>query len=327
VSDNEDAAGVVADENLNVFVATTFYSAVDFDPGDGSDIHTTNGSHDCCLSKLDKYGNFMWARSWGGNGADFVDAGADVDGAGNVYVPGEFENTVDFDPGAGTDQHTSETPDTPDYFVTKFDPAGNHVWARTWGSSENDRLTDIAVDDPGNVYVTGFLFSNSADFDPGPGVVTLYQEDGLCFLSKFDSSGVLQWARNWQRMDAFPSSANLDDWGVAADGSGGAYVVGPFINTIDLDPGPGLALHESHGSTDAFLNRFLPDGSFYWGVSWGGPASEQGSSVACDGDGNAYAAGRFTETADFDPGPGVFDLTDPGSGDCYVDMIPADGSW
>jgi hypothetical protein len=318
--DSDGACGVVVDENLNVYISSFFSLTVDFDPGDGTDIHTTNESTDVCLSKLDKYGNFLWARSWGGDSSEFPEWGAGVDGSGNVYIPGEFQNTVDFDPGPDTDLHTSKTPNLLDYFVTKFDSGGNHVWAITWGGYENDWLKSISVDTLGNVFVTGPIYSESIDCDPGPGVVKLYQKDGWNFLSKFDSSGILQWACNWQEQEGGYTY-------VAADGQGGAYVVGMFINTIDLDPGPGLALHESKGFGDAFLNRFLPDGTLYWGVSWGGPGKEHGNSVACDGDGNAYAAGHFSEKADFDPGPGVFSFTDPGGGDCYVDMIPADGSW
>jgi hypothetical protein len=320
--------GVETNDSLDVYVSCSYASTVDFDPGSGTDNHTCNGSHDCCLSKFDKSGTFLWARSWGGDGPDNPTEGLGMDGSGNVYISGSFTNTVDFDPGPGVDTHTSYTPDFGDCFVSKFDGAGDFQWAGTWGGAEGEEAEGMAADDLGNVFVVGWLGSESADFDPGPDVLTLNQHDGRCFLSKFDSSGVLKWARNWQTLDALWDDGNNDHWGVAADGVGGAYVIGTFKYTIDLDPGPGVDLHQMHGTkVDAFLSRFLPDGSFYWGVSWGGPGVDRGITVGCDDLQNAYAVGLFTRTGDFDPGTGVFNLTDPGGGDCYLDMIPSDGTW
>ena len=37
--------------------------------------------------------------------------------------------------------------------------------------------------------------------------------------------------------------------------------------------------------------------------------------------GNGYTTGEFKGTADFDPGPGVFELVDAGSGDVLVSKL------
>ena len=56
-----------------------------------------------------------------------------VDSSGNVYTPGDFSDTVDFDPGAGTANLTSNGSE--DVFVSKVDSSGNYVWAKSFGGS------------------------------------------------------------------------------------------------------------------------------------------------------------------------------------------------
>jgi len=60
---------------------------------------------------------YSWTKTMGGTSIDFGYSAA-VDGSGNVYVTGFFEATVDFDPGPGTDSHTSAG--DYDIFLTKF---------------------------------------------------------------------------------------------------------------------------------------------------------------------------------------------------------------
>ena len=99
-----------------------FEGTVDFDPGIGVDWHTSNWIRDIFLSKFDSTGTFLWAKTWGGT---IEDEGWDVavDGLNNVYVTGFFGSTVDFDPGSGEDNHTSNGYN--DVFLSKFLPDGS----------------------------------------------------------------------------------------------------------------------------------------------------------------------------------------------------------
>jgi hypothetical protein len=49
--------------------------------------------------------------------------GVAVDGAGNTYTTGYFQGTVDFDPGVGVSNLTSNG--NPDVFVLELDTNGN----------------------------------------------------------------------------------------------------------------------------------------------------------------------------------------------------------
>ncbi|MCK4721614.1 SBBP repeat-containing protein [bacterium] len=138
-----------------------------------------------------------WARTWGGIYRD-GGYGVAADESGNIYVTGEFGGTVDFDPGPGIDEHSSNGDD--DIFLTKFDSYGTFQWARTWGGPDYwdnlnnmdkdlDKGSGVAVDGSGNVYVTG-SFAGTVDFDPGPGIDKhSFNGSHDAFLSKFPPDG------------------------------------------------------------------------------------------------------------------------------------------
>lgn len=106
-----------------------------------------------------------WALTWGGDNNDY---GGDVilDDTGNIFTLGVFRGTVDFDPGPGTELHTSSGNGSA--FISKFNPNGDLQWVITWGGDDGTSARSIDMDDSGNIYVTG-LFQGTTDFDPGPG--------------------------------------------------------------------------------------------------------------------------------------------------------------
>jgi hypothetical protein len=105
--------------------------------------------------------------------------------------------------------------------------------------------------------VSGNFQGTDVDFDPGGGVDDHTSNGAFdAFLSQFDSSGYINWARTW--------GGTLSDtgYGVAADVSGNAYVTGYFSGTVDFDPGTGVDSRISNGGEDVFLSKFPPDGNW-----------------------------------------------------------------
>ncbi|MBU1022842.1 hypothetical protein KKB99_01035, partial [bacterium] len=121
-----DDCGVAidADNSGNIYVMGDFIYSVDFDPGPGEDWHISGGSRDIFLSKFDSNGNFIWARTWEGDCLG-SDSQITTDNTGNIFVPGYYRYTVDFDPGPEEDLHTANgANDAIDSFLIKFLPNG-----------------------------------------------------------------------------------------------------------------------------------------------------------------------------------------------------------
>jgi hypothetical protein len=310
--------GVVIDLEGNLYIAGHFQETVDFDPGPGTNIHSSVGYADIFLSKFDSGGNFQWTKTWGGKEWD-GGYGVAIEGSSYIYVTGFFESTVDFDPGPEVDERTSINWSR-DIFLSKFDSSGDLQWARTWGGKGYDQGLGVAVDISGNLCVTG-CFCSTVDFDPGPGVDE-HTANGVLdiFLSKFDSSGEFQWARAWGGSGYYDMG-----FGVVIDVSGNAYITGYFDDTADFDPGPAVDEHSSNGCEDVFLSKFDPSGEFQWAQTWGGDLGDYGLGVATDESGNAYITGVFGDIVDFDPGAGVDEHTSNGWEDVFLSKFGSNG--
>ncbi len=304
----------------SIYVCGRFGGTADFDPATSTDIHASNGDYDAFLSKFDSSGDFVWARTWGGTGAENAFR-ATVDDLGAIYVIGPFAGTVDFDPGTAVVEKSSSGHS--DVYLSKIDPSGNLVWVRTWGGSEgNEEGFGLCVDRDGNICATGF-YRGTVDFDPGPGVDEHSGYGQLdSFLVKFDPSGNFIWARTWGGPE------NDKCYSVASDSGNSLYVIGWFYNTVDFDPGPGEYEVTSHGWDDIYLTKFSETGDFVWARTWGGELSDGGGHmVVVDAFDNIYATGHWRATVDFDPGPGSAQFTSKGYDDAFVSSFDSSGNF
>jgi len=314
----DESTGVAVDGFGDAYVSGFFFGTADFDPDIGEDWHTSSGEEDIFLSKISSSGTFAWAKTWGASSSDSGN-GVATDLSGNVYLTGGFRLVVDFDPGAGVDSHASNG--WQDVFLCKLDSSGAFLWAKSWGGFYPDRGYGVAADNTGNVYVTGG-YCLTVDFDPGAGEDShVANGESDVFLSKFDSSGSFVWAKTW-------GGANLDGGlGVAVDGSGNVYVTGSFMGGLDFDPGPGEDWRDANGFEDVFLSKFGPSGAFLWVNTWGGSGHEGLGRVTVALSADAYVAGYFNETVNFDPGVGVDNHTSNGQDDAFLVKFLPDGSW
>ncbi|WMX15899.1 SBBP repeat-containing protein [Aureispira sp. CCB-E] len=222
-----EGKSITLDDLGNVYITGHFQGTVDFDPNGGVYNLSSVGSTDIFIQKLDNAGNFLWARSMGGNTTDYGYSIA-VDNIGGVYTSGLFRETVDFDPGVGI-YNLISTGDW-DVFVQKLDSNGNFLWAKNMGGPKNDVGTSIALDDLNNIYITG-QFQDTADFDPGVGITNLIATGNYDrFIQKLNSAGNFLWAKSIGANRFFMETS------VALDNSNNIYLIGGFNGAVDFDP-------------------------------------------------------------------------------------------
>ncbi len=318
-------SSITVDSAGNVLTTGQFLGTVDFDPGEGVTNIASTLDYDAFVSKLDSAGNFVWARSVGGDGASVqVDQGTGiaVDISGNVYTTGYFTGTADFDPGTGTTE--LDGAGNRATFVWKLNSAGNFQWARRLGGGVQQvtEATDIAVDAFGNVHTTGHFYG-TADFDPGAGVRELTSNGNVVadvFVSKLSSSGAYLWAR---QLGGSGSDAGTS---IAVDALGNVYTAGDFNGTADFDPGAGVSNLASAGDDDVFVSKLDSSGNHVWARRMGGSEGDLPTDITLDSAGNAHITGYFSGTADFDPGVGISSLTSAGGSDVFIFYLNASGN-
>lgn len=369
----DEGTSIKTDQNNNVYIVGLFIGTVDFDPGIGVFNLTSVGEQDACICKLDAAGNFIWAKQYGDSAAINEKSSLGIDHLGNLYITNSFLGTVDFDPGAGSFNLTSQGSDR-NIFIQKLDANGNFIWAKQIGvpivseSPTPAHSNAIAIDAGGNIYLTGY-FDGTADFDPDP-TFTFSMTSQLgatdIFICKLDTDGNFVWAKQFTGTQALGGVGH----GIAVDGSGNVYSTGAIGGKIDFDPGQSTFYLTTSVSaqTEIYISKLDPLGNFVWAKAMGpGEGSSitidennniyssgwapsgyipvinkhdsagnllwakqlgglNGKSIALDNFGNVYTTGGCFGTNDFDPGPGVFNLTG-GNSDSFISKLDSLGNF
>jgi hypothetical protein len=215
----------------------------------GESVDSSGIFYDYATLKYDPVGNQLWVRRYDGPGNAWEYASAiAVDGSGNVYVTGASD-------GSGTYY---------DYATLKYDPNGTQLWVRRYNGPGNldDLAYALAVDSPGNVYVTGRSGGSGTSDD----YATL----------KYDLAGNQLWVRSYN------GPGNLDDWAyaIAVDGSGNVYVTGWSYGS---------------GTSDDYATlKYDPAGNQLWEKRYDGPgnSTDMAWAIAVDSSGNVYVTGH-----------------------------------
>lgn len=172
-SDLHDFGNDIAlDNSGNIYTTGSFSGTVDFNSGGQPNSLTTTSYGAVFICKHDASGALDWVKKIeGAILSDYsVGSSVDIDVAGNIYSTGNFQGTIDADPGASLLNFTSQG--DRDIFISKLNASGAFVWGKSIGGTSYDAGNSVAVDTAGNVYVAG-VFIGSCDFDPGAGVSTL----------------------------------------------------------------------------------------------------------------------------------------------------------
>ena len=305
----ESGNAIDLDASGNTFIVGKYRNTVDFDPGNGAFLMTSEGESDIFILKLDANGQFLWAKGIGGSSFDYAND-IKVDANGDLFITGVFKNTVDFDPGSSTHNLTSNG--QYDAFVLKMDNNGNHIWSVSYGGGGYDYGNEIDVDSFGNIWVIG-SFRNTVDFNPGSGTSDKTSAGGEdIYVLKLNFLG------NFLSVQTMGGSDNDNPLSLAIDAFGFLFVTGTFEGTVDFNPGNTTTNLSSSGSTDIFLVKLNFSGGLLFAKSFGGTGDDGATDVKIDANGNLLMTGYFSETVDFDPSNGTTNLSSLGFEDAFT---------
>jgi hypothetical protein len=179
-------SSVTIDKTGNIFLAGTNGSEIDLDPGPG--VYTfpfTQGDGHHFYVKLNPLGEFIWAVGYAQPMQSYGTSPSrlSTDEQGNLYVTGSLTGTMDFDPGIGVLNLTSNGQF--DIYVLKLLKDGQFSWAFQIGGPSYDNGLGLNIDSSNNLILSG-NFRNIVDFNPGPAVNNMFGgTSGNGFVAKF----------------------------------------------------------------------------------------------------------------------------------------------
>ena len=248
---------------------------------------------DCTTIKYSPNGDTAWIRRYNGPENEDDDGHAiAVDDSSNVYVTG----------GSG-----GYFPFYSNYTTIKYDSNGNERWVRRYNGAGDsiDVAQSIAVDDSGNVYVTGSSY-NGLNYD----YATI----------KYKPNGDTAWVRRYNG----PGNGWDEARAIVIDGSYNVYVTGVSV---------------SAGQDEDWATiKYYPNGDTAWVRRYNGPGNyaDQAYAIAVDGLNNVYVTGYSGVGTSYDyttikyyPYGDIAWLRiydGPGNGTDYAQAIALDGS-
>lgn len=245
---NEEIVAIKVDNANNYILAGNFIDQCDFDPSIAQNILTsTTNSKDCFVLKLSNSLNYNWVKQFGSNTDEYLFS-MNLDPVNFIYLYGNFQSTVDFNPGIGVNNLVSSGMN--DIFMLKLNSNGGFMRANKIGNTLEDEGKTIFVGSNYSIYGSG-QFNNTVDFNPASiaNNLTATNIDGYSF--------------RWAQCIPSTNSINLTGCNVVVNGdtlfNDGIYTQF-FINSVGCDSV--LTINLSSSSTNTIVNNTVCGSSY-----------------------------------------------------------------
>ena len=281
-----------------VVIAGRFQGSVDFG---GGRIQSKSNQTDIFLATFSSDGEYLWAKGIAGPFEQQARSIA-LDASGNIALAGVFKGTINLDDQALTEKHPT------DYcgFLAKLDVSGGAIWLKRFGDPDVEQGSVVTFDQTnGDVLAAGFIRNKLPPQASG-------SREAVCFLARYDPTGVLRWSRGIGT-NAFP-----DSLAVATDGR--ILLTGHFDKAVDF----GLGRLESAGGNDIFAALFTSEGIAQWAERFGDQRQQFLVKGALGLDESIVLAGSFHGTIDFGSGTLIasgYDEKTEGSEDIFLAVL------
>lgn len=297
------------DEAQNIYLSGWFYNSVDvdFDSVDVAQL-TSPGTNIRCmyLIKYNNDGDYKWSRQFCGvalwNLA--TDQSIDIQN-GAIYIAGYYDGTVNF--GTFNDVYLSTVNSTDDVFLAKYDTAGNYVWVKSMGGTQNDFAVSNKIDTYGNIYISG-TFNDTVNFNT-TGITNLVAAPGGpdIYIAKYAPDGSFLWAKS---IDGALSFENQ----ITTDKEGSVYIIGSFNEFVIFEPGVQIPGY----SSTVFFSKYNSNGNYQWAKNFGNTNyTDRGQRIAVARN-KTYVGGAFGMQVNFDLEGDTFNLTTLSSSNAFI---------
>lgn len=267
------AFDVATDKTGNVYITGDFAGQTQFGPYIFYD--QVDGVGDMYLTKYDNNGNVLWAKQYFGPDNNTGGAVA-CDSLGNVYVLGSFRGT--------SIKIGAYTLTQPNFgviagFIMKANSNGNVLWAHRISSLGECFTKSFALDNKGNLYVTGSLTGSIVIIGTTTFTVTSGND---AFIAKYDINGNLIWVNNYVKAEAAS---------IGCDKTGNVYVTGSYWDST-LVLGTYTLTNTGGAFGDYFTAKFDSSGTALWAKDGLNNDNAYGRDISVKGN-DVYVTGSF----------------------------------
>ncbi len=280
----EDIGHAIAlDPSGNVVVTGEFQGTSTF----GTSVFTSmNNSVDIFTIKYDNNGTFLWAKQ---GAAKYTDIGAAVvcDASGNVYVTGQFSDTITFDYVTNCNMYNG-------IFLIKYNASGVEQWMKFSGGGNYNVANTIYIDQSGNPVIAGDLHGSITFFYAPTNITMTTTYPNNIFLAKYSPAGNLIWSL------ANGSNSYVTAKSLVIDELGNNYLTGNFACTFTQYADVyGQGTFCSIGFNDIYVSKWDVAGNKIWNRQVAGHADDNGTGIALNAADEILLTGSFGETVIF----------------------------
>ncbi|MBK9729950.1 MAG: T9SS C-terminal target domain-containing protein [Chitinophagaceae bacterium] len=204
------------------------------------DLILNKGEEDYWIVRLDEGGNIVWQRSFGGSSEDEAySVQQTMDGG---FIVAGYSESND---GDVTGNHGEV-----DYWVIKLDGAGNLIWQKSLGGSDEDEGYYVQQTADG-----GFVIVGESESDDGD--VTGNHGEGDYWIVKLDANGNLIWEKSY-------GGSSVDYARMVKRTTDDGFVIAGWTSSNDGD------ISGNNGDTDYWIVKLNAEGELQWEKNLGG---------------------------------------------------------
>jgi hypothetical protein len=263
------------------------------------DVHNNKGGFDAWLLKLDRNGDTIWTKTYGGTSSERANSIILTADGGYAIAGFTGSNDGDIDKNHGS----------ADMWILKINAAGDILWTKTYGGSSWDEASGIVATADGGYALAGLTNSNDQD------VSGFHESPFFSFdmwIVRLDAAGNKLWGK--------ALGGTINEMGLSIVASTDGFVITGLTNSKDGD------VTGYHGATaffnDLWVVKLNSNGELLWAKAYGGSFDDEGLSIVATPDGG-YAIAGATASKDGDVS-GYHD--GQGTDDIWILKLDADGA-